>query len=96
MQITLYPYERFCTWPRFEKESKSNSEMGYCLGQHLFIYLFIYLLIIQFECRIYKDAPAPQVVITNLGGAGEREKNETASAKKKSDRKANTYKYCRA
>ena len=38
--------------------------------------------------RIYKDAPAPQVVITNLGGAGEREKNETASAKKKGDRKA--------
>ena len=38
--------------------------------------------------RVYKDAPAPQVVITNLGGAGEREKNETASAKKKGDRKA--------
>ena len=26
---TSYPYERLCTWPRFEKEVKSNSEMDY-------------------------------------------------------------------
>ena len=25
----LFSYERFCTWPRFEKEVKSNSEMGH-------------------------------------------------------------------
>ena len=29
MQIKLIPYEWFCTWPRFRKEAKSNSGMGY-------------------------------------------------------------------
>ena len=24
-----YPYKWLCTWPQFEKEGKSNSEMGY-------------------------------------------------------------------
>ena len=26
----LHPYQWFCTWPRFKKEAKSNSELGYC------------------------------------------------------------------
>ena len=29
MLMNLFPYEWFCTWPWFEKEAKSNSEMGY-------------------------------------------------------------------
>ena len=31
----LYPYKWFCTWPRFEKEAKSNSEMGYSFSMGL-------------------------------------------------------------
>ena len=27
-----YLYERFCTWPRFKKEAKGNSEMGYFIA----------------------------------------------------------------
>ena len=30
-----FSYEWFCTWPLSEKEAKSNSEMGYWVGNGL-------------------------------------------------------------
>ena len=76
----------------YTRYDHSNAKREACKGEKRRFIIFIIQFIIQFinnsNARIYKDAPAPQVVITNLGGAGEREKNETASAKKKSDRKA--------
>ena len=36
MKENSFPYEWFCTWPRFEKEAKSNSEKGYCLLTHVY------------------------------------------------------------
>ena len=44
LKENLFSYKRFCTWPRFKREAKSNSEMGHFISWTLQISGGVYYL----------------------------------------------------